>query len=103
MKNKILEDEGHAPKINPDLLNNQRLLFNSSIKLYNDVMQKLLIIFNKESNDINVKTSKQLREFNVDSYYNEKLAEFNKLFNDICEEDFYQNQNYLTPDIQDIK
>ena len=66
-------------------------------------MQKLLIIFNKESNDINVKTSKQLREFNVDSYYNEKLAEFNKLFNDICEEDFYQNQNYLTPDIQDIK
>ena len=103
VKNKLLEDESFALKINPDLLNTQKLFLNSSIKLYNDVMLKLLVIFNKESNNINVKTSKQLREFNIDSYYNEKLAEFNKLFNDICEEDFYQNQNYLTSDIQDVK
>ena len=66
-------------------------------------MQKLLVIFIKESNDINVKTSKQLREFNFDFYYKEKLTEFNKLFNDIYEEDFYKFQNYLGPDILNIK
>ena len=103
VKNKILEDESYALKINPDLLNSQKLFFNSTIKLYNDVMPKLLVIFNKESNKINIKTSKQLREFNVNSYYIKKLAELNKIFNDIYKEEFYQKQNYLTPDMQDVK
>ena len=90
MKNKTLEDEGYGLNISPELLNTQRLL----IKLLNDIMPKLSVIFIKETNFINAKTSKQLREFNTDSYYNEKLTEFNKLFNDIYEEDLYQFQNY---------
>ena len=95
-------------KINPELLkiddNALRLLFDiSRNKLNNDVKQKLEEILNNVSNDINTKTPKQLRELNVDNYYNEKLNEFNKLFNNICEKDFHQLQNYLSNIIKDVK
>lgn len=99
VKNKILEDEGYVLNIIPELQNTQTLLN----KLYIVIMPKLSVIFIKESNYINGKTSKQLREFNTDSYYNEKLTEFNKLFNDIYEEDLYQFQNYSGADIHDVK
>lgn len=91
-------------KINPKLLNPQNLLLDSQRKkLYDKVVQKILIILNKESNDINVMTSKQLREFDDQSYYNEKLTEFNILFDNIIEEDYHQFKNDLRHVIPEVK
>ena len=95
-------------KINPENLKIndkiQKLLFDASRnKLNNDVKQKLEEKLNNISNDINTKTPKELRELNVDNYYNWKLDEFNELFNNICNEDFHQLKNYLRTVIQDVK
>jgi len=105
---KILDNDCFFFKINPENLKLddtvQKLLFEvSRDKLYNDVRQQLNAIFHKVRNNINKKTPKQLREFKVKNYINEKLTEFNELFNNICEEDFHQLQNYLKTLIQVIK
>jgi len=105
---KILDNDCFFFKINPENLKLddtvQKLLFEvSRDKLYNDVRQQLNAIFHKVRNNINKKTPKQLREFKFKNYINEKLTEFNELFNNICEEDFHQLQNYLKTLIQVIK
>ena len=95
-------------KINPENLKMDdkvlKLLFNvSRNKLNNDLKKQLEEILYKVRYDINTKTPKELREFNPDNYYIEKLTEFNELFNNICEEDFHQLQCYLRTVIQDVK
>ena len=95
-------------EINPENLKMDdkvlKLLFNvSRNKLNNDLKKQLEEILYKVRYDINTKTPKELREFNPDYYYIEKLTEFNELFNNICEEDFHQLQCYLRTVIQDVK
>lgn len=95
-------------EINPENLKMDdkalKLLFNvSRNKLNNDLKKRLEEILYKVRYDMNTKTPKELKELNVDNYYNGKLTEFNKLFNNICEEDFHQLQSYLRTVIQDAK
>ena len=104
---KKLETACSLFKINPEVFNinddTQRLLFDlSKSKLNNEIRQKLEAIFNREKTEINQKTPKQLREFDIENYYNQKSLEFTNLFNNICEKDFHQLQNFLRPVIQEL-